>query len=363
MTSIVKRLSIVVIIIAAAILVYGFIDAGSYRDGYKAGYDRISRSVDAACVNGFVSDTGLCVAAEAALYADAADAILGLTAQASDSILGTSQKASAVTSAPAKSLRKKRTLKKSVPASPQVVVSADIVPPTVPATPLIEITAPQENPVAPVSVPPPPPPTEAEIKKAKALASDCAGAGKNREKCEKEDPYCVMSITKRDGSGAYVNTDYTAGCTDSEVKLKRISFDPKDPCSQADVQARMPRARMVTGTSGEKICSDNSTFLYLQEDKSSGQLVPFGDKGSVSELLRSPGLKEFAQKTGAKAVVAPIAPVTPASTPTPAPMYQPPGGYYMPMGGGYTPPHASIYKPLTFANLIDAFVGLFRRVE
>ncbi|MDO8582550.1 MAG: hypothetical protein Q7R63_00955 [bacterium] len=74
----VKRLSIIVIILAAVVLLYGFIDASSYRSGYAAGSVTVSRLVERACAGDLVVDTGLCDAAEAVLYPPSPDESMGL---------------------------------------------------------------------------------------------------------------------------------------------------------------------------------------------------------------------------------------------------------------------------------------------
>src|SRR3989344_4543729 len=74
----IKRLSVIVIILAAAVLLYGFIDAGSYRSGYAAGSVTVSRLVERACAGDLVADTGLCDAAEAVLYPPPPDEIMVL---------------------------------------------------------------------------------------------------------------------------------------------------------------------------------------------------------------------------------------------------------------------------------------------
>src|SRR3989344_7503008 len=74
----VKRLSIIVIILAAAVLLYGFIDASSYRSGYAAGSVTVSRLVERACAGDLVADTGLGDAAEAVLYPPPPDESMGL---------------------------------------------------------------------------------------------------------------------------------------------------------------------------------------------------------------------------------------------------------------------------------------------
>lgn len=470
----IKRLSFIALIIAAIILIYGFIDASSYRIGYDEGYKKVSRSVDVACMNGLVADNALCGAAEVALYENQNKDGSLYFAQV-NTTLNSSVTTSTVTTSSNLSKRKKRratisaTVATPAPAPPTfpegfspfiwiaestetfqhsslVSTSTSTLVSTSISTSTLISTSTQANitavldrqkiiiaqcpkakillymgnlpetedtnetkglascppagipdglfsdggsvqdaaggkyavkktgtnslglvMIAPPPPPPPPPPSPEEVLKAKALGADCAAAEKNRDACLAMDPYCVMSVVKRDGSGTYVNANYTAGCTDSETKISRVSFNPSDPCSQSDIQARMPRARIITGTSGEKICSDNITYLYLKEDRSSGKLMPLGEKGSLSELLRSPGLKDFAQKAGAKAVSVPVAPT--ASTPTPSHM---PGGSYHPptscpspsimLPSGYCG-MATIYKPSTLAQLIDTIVGLFRRSE
>lgn len=467
-----KWLSILLIIISALILVYGFIDQNGYRAGYEAGYATVSRVINGACVDGRITDDAVCEEATAALYAleennngiYIAEAVSNiLPAEISQSVTPT---ASAKAKAKAKTVvagRKKKSVAPTFPAglapfiwiaqsantvqqssfvsnttSTQVTAALDrqkIISAQCPQAKILfyagglpetadmneakglascpPIGAPDTSfsdgmlvkdsaggtyavkktgtfefdgslglvLVAPPPPPPPPPPTLEEIKKAQALAADCAGAGKNSEQCLAMDPYCVMSIVKRDGSGTYVNADYTAGCTDSEVKVSRMSFNSGDPCSQADIQARMPRARMVTGTDGTKICSDNITYLYLKEDISSGKLMPLGDRGSLSELLRSPGLKDFAQKAGAKAtsiapvVAAPSLPLCstvagrvpmPACTPDPMPS----GGHMS--GGCVSPMHWDSARNMCvtalpprsfFANILAAIRDLFRRPE
>lgn len=74
----VRRLSIIAIILAAAVLAYGFIDAWSYRAGYAAGSVRISRLVGVACEKGLVEDESLCESAESVLYPLPPSAVIGL---------------------------------------------------------------------------------------------------------------------------------------------------------------------------------------------------------------------------------------------------------------------------------------------
>lgn len=487
-----KWLSILLIIISALILVYGFIDKNSYRAGYAAGYTTVSRAINRACIDDRITDDTLCEEAVAALFESEgnngvyiAEAVSNiLPAEITQSVTSTIT-AKVTTKAKAKAVVAVRKKKRKTPgagATTAVTVSTPApVAPTFPEglSPFIWIAKSSETlqqsslvsnataanvtaaldrqkiiaaqcpqvkilfyagglpetadinetkglascPSAgipdslfsdgmsvqdsaggvytvkktstfefdgslgltlvtpPPPPPPPPPPSPEEVKKAQALAVDCTGAGKNSEQCLAMDPYCVMSVVKRDGSSTYVNADYTAGCTDSEVKISRISFNPGDPCSQADIQARMPRARMVTGTDGTKICSDNITYLYLKEDTSSRKLMPLGDKGSLSELLRSPGLKDFAQKAGAKAtsiapaVVAPSLPLCstvagrvpmPACTPDPMPS----GGHMS--GGCASPMHwdssrnmcvTAVYRPSLIAQFVETIIGLFRRPQ
>ena len=221
MTSIVKRLSIIAVIIAVAILVYGFIDAGSYRDGYKAGYDRISRAVDAACVNGLVADNGLCDAAEVALYADD-DIIVGL-AQVADS-LGVAVSASVANPTSAtnakktkiKKWRRKATSKTTAP----VAATGKVAPSTAPSATVVEqesaVMPPVEQvPSAPIA--PLDPLTlklnEADIKlkarQQKAAAVDCSKKTERNSCIADFDPYCT----------------WTTVCTDSTVKLNIMNRD------------------------------------------------------------------------------------------------------------------------------------------
>lgn len=437
-----KWLSVVLVIVAALILLYGFIDKSGYRAGYTAGYRTVSRAVDAACVNGRVTDDDICIAAELALYEPEANNTL-YTADAIANILP------ALASKPVITLttpvtKKKRARKKTAPTASVAAPTSAPATPTFPAgllpfmwlaksetsiqqsslvsnvtqanvtvaldqqkiiiaqcssakillykgglpetedisdtkglascppagiseTGLIESASVKDTAGATYIIKrtgtfeldgslglvmtalPPPPPSPEEVLRAKVIAIDCAVAGTNVEACLKMDPYCVMSIVKRDGSGTYVNANYTAGCTDSEVKIKRL-LDPNDRCSKDDIQTRMPRARMITGASGETLCSNNAGYIYLRKDPSSGELVPLGDTGSLSELLRSPDptFKDFAQKAGAKAAPIIIAP------PAPPPMQHMP--QYM-MG------HSAAPSRSFFANIVETLFYLFRRPQ
>lgn len=75
-----RVISIGVIIVAGAILIYGFIDMQSYRSGYVSGYSAMSRIVGAACVAGNVLDAELCLRLENDLYAEGGDGVYSATA-------------------------------------------------------------------------------------------------------------------------------------------------------------------------------------------------------------------------------------------------------------------------------------------
>ncbi len=88
MTVYTRRLSIFIIIVAVAILAYGFIDMQSYRAGYLSGYSRVSRVVDAACMRGDIFDVRLCADTEIALYGERGEGDGIYAAQAVDAMLG-----------------------------------------------------------------------------------------------------------------------------------------------------------------------------------------------------------------------------------------------------------------------------------
>ena len=124
----VRRLSIIIIILSAAVLVYGFIDAGSYRTGYREGSVAISRAVDSACGNGLVLDSGLCDRAETILYSSEPKAVMGL-ANISDNLVADI--------APTVVRSKRRVKKSKAPASSEAVVSKESAAPVQPVAPVI----------------------------------------------------------------------------------------------------------------------------------------------------------------------------------------------------------------------------------
>ncbi len=291
----VRIASIAVIVIAAAILIYGFIDAQSYRAGYVSGYSMMTRVLDVACAKGEVLDAELCTEVELALYGDEGNGDGIYAAQAVDAILGT----------PAVRTSRWRSRRSSAQA-------AVIVPEPVPEpTPQPVVEAPR-------------PPSLAQI----AQSVNCAGI-KTQEECGKGplEPFC-----KWGAYDAYGTALTAAQCNETRYKIS-LGGDTDGICSKQSIKDRLTAAYRYVGTDTTgrevEVCIGiNGKYGYTTRD---GDIL---DVISWSEMLRVPALRTKGQALGATSVT------VQASAPSlpPCPIMQPGGPMPTMPPGGCTPP-------------------------
>lgn len=359
----VRRLSVIAIILAAAVLAYGFIDARSYRAGYAAGSVTVSRLVNRACENGFVSDNNLCEAAEVALYPAPPDAVMGLADVRQT--LGADQSAS-VESSTVKP-KSKRVRNRKLSKTP-VVQSQEG------STLTTDVTSAPVAEQAMLVQPATPPPLSPEEEKAYTLITDarqlsetsCSQYTTDRSACiEKGNFKCGMD---------------TGTCAFKSIitGLRAIPIGQEAqyiPCLTSQIRSMIGVAKLV----GNNFCVtiDGSSQMVDRINPS--------EKRFSNEFARDPKFKEDLAKAGVSASTTAVPVTATAVTPTlptcPTPTLQnpmpsmPAGGciaptmpmmpygnmpYMPPAGGGYMPPYSSIYKPSTFAQLIDVIMSLFR---
>lgn len=202
--SIVKRLSVIAVIIAVAIFVYGLIDASGYRDGYVNGYGTASRLADAACMNGLVLDDDLCEKADIAVHRQGIDMSMGLaqvsailTDEKTKSLQNDASAAAAVVRRTVRAKAKKKTIKKQVQSA---ATSLDTTASDQTTTNQSVGVDAQTVPVEQTQLPPPPPPLSAatqkildRIKDAQGLsATYCSQYGTNRTACAEANFKCSM---------------------------------------------------------------------------------------------------------------------------------------------------------------------------
>ncbi len=287
----VRIASIAAIIVAGAILVYGFIDAQSYRAGYVSGYSMMTRVLDVACAKGDVLDAELCLKTELALYGDESVGDGIYAAQAVDAILGT----------PAVRTSRWRSRRSSVQA-------------------VAPVAQPVSEPVpAPVVVEAPRPPTLGEI----AQSTNCETSANSIVTCGKGnlEPFCRWST----------NAAGVTGCHKTAYALS-LGGDTEGICAKRSIKDRLTAAYRYVGTDPStgrevEVCIGiNGRFGYTM----AGDLL---DVVSWSEMLRVPALRTKGQALGA----APVVIQASVSLP-PCPMMPPGGGPMPPMPpGGCTP--------------------------
>lgn len=375
-----RKLSIITIVIATALLIYGFIDAQSYRSGYVSGYSKLARSVEAACAKGDVLDAGLCVAMENALYGAGSDGT-GIYAASVLETVGAASPASAISARAKKKLRRGRPSAARASATQIAPAAGGGAETAFDAS--VSVTARNDGPSlvqkvseglaqvgdpAPLTEPAvPPPPTRAQI----AAAADCSKSMDSMDACVAQDPWCRWGMLTN--AGAFVRTDGKFGgngCTSTSLKDSAGFGDADGPC--AKVKDRLPGAYKYSA-GGKDICvaGDKMRFMHL-----AGGMVLGSETISTSELLRVPEFRPFAQSVGATIVAVPVAlplcstfmgssrPMMPGTC-TPDPM---PSG--MMMGGcgpgqtmqGGRCQSAAVSSKSFFANVFDALHNLLVRM-
>lgn len=340
-----RAISIAAIIVAGAILIYGFIDMQSYRSGYISGYSAMSRVVDVACMAGDVLDAELCVRLENDLYADGGDGVYSATAidafgpslvervSAPLATVGTTDIAPAAAAAPAATTptrrsRRSRRASASAPVAPATVEEAPVVVPP----PVVEPT-------------PPPPPTSGQL----AAQINCPGITTEVAcKANALEPYCRWDVYDAFGVAASA-----ARCRDTMFKVS-LGGDVTGVCAARGIKDRLPAAYRYVGT--DPITAQEVVVCISPVNGKFGYLTPqgdiLGDVMSASEMLRVPALRTKGQSIGATAVTVTqsAASVTCAPPPAmPTPGCVPPANMAPPM-----PPRTSATpRDMFFASLIE----------
>ncbi len=293
----VRIASIAVIIVAAAILAYGFVDTQSYRAGYVSGYSMMTRVLDVACTKGQVFDAELCEKTELALYGDESEGDGVYAAQAVDAILGT----------PAVRTSRWKSRKTSVQAAVPVATAPEPVPKPAPV-----VEAPK-------------PPSLAQI----AQSVNCS-AITTLEECGKGplEPFC-----KWGRYNAYGTALTTAQCNQTMYTIK-FGGDTEGVCGKSEVKDILPGAFKYTGIDPN---NKNEISVCISNDRRFGYITPqggiLGGIGmSAGEMLRVPALRTKAQELGATAAALQMAAPS-------MPQYPPINGGQMPPQGGQPPPH------------------------
>ena len=351
----VRRLSIIAIILAAAVLAYGFVDAWSYRAGYTAGSIRISRLVGVACEKGLVDDESLCESSEGVLYPLPPSAVMGLAQVAAITEGGASSvSAATLTTAQrraARAARRAARLPQSsviAPADGSVgelsSVSGDVsVLPAEPATPMAPSVSPATQQII------------GRVSAAQALPADNCSKRTNLE-CSAGNFDCAINQ-------ATYKCDFNA----TVAGLRAIPADnivQSAACLTPTVIDRLGVGAFIEG-SQVSVCANAATgrFVYLS--------MP-ADVRPLAELLLNadPALKAFAKSAGASVIT-----VTQSATPVlescmargqrlyvpgqPMPSMLP--GIDCAMDYGMMPmSQSSVYTPSTLAQLISILVTLFR---
>ena len=315
MTSNMRRLSVAIVIVAAAILAYGLIDAQSYRAGYGAAYSRLSRAIDAACMRGYVLDKDLCADTEIALYGEDGEGDGIYAANAVVAILGPD-----VSGTPAKRHRYSRHAAKADGTDTAGVDAAA----GGPAPAIAAVVVPIEPAV-------PPPPTRGQI----AASFECAKIT-DPAKCDPNivDPWCKWDALNADGSAVTTSRADGRACRDTALRISLASGDLDGICATRDVKDRLPGAYKYVGT--DPITKQEVTVCIGTNAKFAYMMMPqgtiLGEPVSTSEMLRVAALRVKGQSLGATSVAAP-------ATMPPCPM--PVAGQPMPTmpSGGCTPPN------------------------
>lgn len=321
-SNVVRRLAIIAVILTAATLAYGYIDANGYREGYKAGYGSMGKLVDAACINGLVLDQDICDKAEAALYED-------------DSSLnnGLAEVSSALNSA---------SVRRAVRAAKKKTMQ-----------PVVDVA-----PVAPAE--PTPPPLPEATQKILTRIQEAQGL---------PDTYCSQYTDKTSciEKGSFKCSMDTSACAFKPLITGFRSVDTTQiaqyvDCFKPEILDRISVAKRV----GDWCVAIDGTSRMVSLSNTT-------DVRTTGEQARSPEFRDKLAKSGISAStdVTPI-----AVTVTKPPCYSmpyipgqmmdmskcdptPPSGMMMPMQG-YMPPHASLYIPSTLAQFIDIITSLFR---
>ena len=343
----IRTISVAAVIVAAGVLIYGFIDMQSYRSGYISGYSAMSRVVDAACMAGDVLDTELCVRLENDLYADGGDGVYSATAidafgpslvEKVSMPLATIGLPEAVpapapkATAPAKRSRRSRRASASAPVP---VAAQEEVPAAIPA--------PAPEPVQPAPL------TSGQI----AAQINCS-AMKTEAACSANalEPYCKWDIYDAFGAAAAAPR-----CRDKMFKIS-IGGDLAGVCAERGIKDRLPAAYKYVGTDPATaqevtVCISpiNGKFGYLTPQ---GQIL--GDVMSASEMLRVPALRTKGQSIGATVVSVTQSSTAVTCAPPPAPPTPgcvPPANMAPPMN--MPPPSGQAMAPrdVFFASLVE----------